>query len=575
MAMLEDLRVRLGSALGGKIKRGKIELLVIPMLYLVMSVLITGAASHNVTRWILDESGDPNVYMLFLKWWPYALLNGHNPFLINSLSYPFIYDTAWMTSIPWVALLSAPITLLFGIYASWNIILILDIAFSATSMWILLKLITKSSIGSFLGGIIYGVSTFEIAELPHVMLSTEFVLPLMIAVYIARMRNMLGNKWFVPALAILYSSELYTSIEVAFTMTCFVVLGILLAMPWYGKEILAEIKVRRKELLLVMVLIIIIVSPLMFYLYKGRFAAASSINSPVVYSTDLLNFIIPTPVTALGGQAFLNISTKFTGNFSESTGYMGIVLLVVLLISIVSFWHRYRWAKPLGLLTVGMMILTLGPVLHVGGNVYSLRLPWYLVAKLPVFNSVLPGRLMQFVWFLLAIWIATWIGSSKIRREVIIKLCAVVAGIIMIWPAASNFYWTRPLLRNVNALDRLNGGVVMFVGNQSQLPFPAGDTIDLLVAESNFHLYTTNAQWGYNPYPASRQPLAWHVEQVNSPKDLGPNAAGQIEAFCSAYHDKYVAVYLKSSQWMRFMDSLHWKKVDVNSSIVLFEVPHH
>jgi hypothetical protein len=76
----------------------------------------------------INISADPAFILWSLKWWPYAISHGLNPFLTKAFWAPFGQDLAWTGSVPSIALLFSPITLSFGPVLSYNLATILSLA---------------------------------------------------------------------------------------------------------------------------------------------------------------------------------------------------------------------------------------------------------------------------------------------------------------------------------------------------------------------------------------------------------------------------------------------------------------
>src|SRR4029077_3980364 len=95
-----------------------------------------------------------------------------------------------------------------------------------------------------------------------------------------------------------------------------------------------------------------------------------NVQAPDVYVSDLLAFFLPSNLI------------HFTGNLAENDAYVGVPLLVLFAAGLVIGWRTppIRW---LGLTALGVALLSLGPHLHVDGNVTPIALPWAALAGLP------------------------------------------------------------------------------------------------------------------------------------------------------------------------------------------------
>jgi hypothetical protein len=74
--------------------------------------------------------GDGALLMWFLRWTPYALEHGLNPLFTTHLNVPDGVNVLWNTSLLLPGLLLAPITTAFGPVLTFNLLLVLGLAFS-------------------------------------------------------------------------------------------------------------------------------------------------------------------------------------------------------------------------------------------------------------------------------------------------------------------------------------------------------------------------------------------------------------------------------------------------------------
>jgi len=166
----------------------------------------------------------------------------------------------------------------------------------------------------------------------------------------------------------------------------------------------------------------VLASPLLYYALTGF--QSGSVNEPTSYTTDLLNLVVPTP-HLLGGGRFSHIAQRFPGNDSERDGYLGIPPLLMF-----GLYAVRRWRRPGGrLLLAGFvvaLIATFGVWLRVDGH-KIVPLPWEHVGYLPLFDNVLPSRLMLFVSLIVAIAVALWTSSSRSVLRYLLPVLAVVS----------------------------------------------------------------------------------------------------------------------------------------------------
>ena len=105
------------------------------------------------------------------------------------------------------------------------------------------------------------------------------------------------------------------------------------------------------------------------------------------FSADLFSFVTPAPFHPIWGDFFYTLfADSFTGNVSESTLFIGIIPLLIIL-----FFHQSipksqkKFWFVVGLVFFG---ISLGPKLHVFGHVTAIPLPYELFDELPIISAV-------------------------------------------------------------------------------------------------------------------------------------------------------------------------------------------
>ncbi len=135
------------------------------LLYIGLSVGIFGRlVLWHPANWYVGGGPDPSQMMWFLVWWPYAVLNGLNPFLTKVVWPPAGVNLAWMTPIPAPSLLASPVTYSLGPVVSYNLLALSAPALSAWSAYCLCAHITRRFLPSFAGGYLYGFSSYEAGQ---------------------------------------------------------------------------------------------------------------------------------------------------------------------------------------------------------------------------------------------------------------------------------------------------------------------------------------------------------------------------------------------------------------------------
>jgi len=169
----------------------------------------------------------------------------------------------------------------------------------------------------------------------------------------------------------------------------------------------------------------VVLAPFAYYMLRQGIPNAP-LNPPFFFSADVLNLVIPTRITLIGGSAFQSVSDRFTGGDAGRTAYLGLPLIFVIALFSVSQWRRTA-AKVLTILLAIILIASFGNRLHLAG-ITRIRLPWALFAHLPVVENALPVRFTMFAFLVAGAMVALWLvqgTGSPVMRWALVLLAAI------------------------------------------------------------------------------------------------------------------------------------------------------
>src|SRR6185312_5071469 len=87
---------------------------------------------------------DPEIFVWSLGWWPHAILHGQNPVITHAIWAASGVNLAWITSVPGLAILAAPVTLIAGPAVGYNVLAVLMPALAAWTAFLLCRHVTRS-----------------------------------------------------------------------------------------------------------------------------------------------------------------------------------------------------------------------------------------------------------------------------------------------------------------------------------------------------------------------------------------------------------------------------------------------
>ncbi|HZU76915.1 MAG TPA: hypothetical protein VFA70_09145, partial [Dehalococcoidia bacterium] len=160
---------------------------------------------------------------------------------------------------------------------------------------------------------------------------------------------------------------------------------------------------------------------------------ASALRPADIWVIDLQNLWTPTQQQLLAPSSAITASHSWTGDGFEWGGYLGLPLIAVVAAGAVMLRRRpvVRW---LALMLVLGAVLSLGPVLHVGGRSTGVPLPWALLDRLPLIRDILAARLAVFPALAGAVLLAIAVDALLADRRTGLAFAATVVVLASLLP---------------------------------------------------------------------------------------------------------------------------------------------
>ncbi len=448
-----------------------------PVAYILLAFLLFASAWRDPTYMSVGAAGDSELFMWMLSWVPYSLSHGLNPFFTDFLIYPHGANLLW-TLIPLVpGLLLSPALLLVGPVAGYNLSMTLALALSAWAAYLVFNRLVEDRAGSFVGGLIFGFSPYMLAHsLGHPNLVICVTPPLVLWILAELLVWQRRPAWQPGiALGVLAGLQLLTTPEILLTTALAAALGVILLALLRWREVAPRLRHVVTGLGFGVLAFIPLAAYPLYFLFFGPQQVHGVVREQDIYVTDVMNFFVPTHVQLLASHAPVPITGPWTGDDAEWNAYIGLPLIALLAFTA---WLGRRnllvvWAAVLG---VGVAVLSLGPHLHVAGQIhFHIPLPWLALQKLPLFDNVLPARLMLFFYLLGGIAVAFFIREMRRSRVAWRRAAAWVwigaslAALLPVvpWPATPN---PVPRFFTSTEVRRIPDGSVALVAPFSTAP---------------------------------------------------------------------------------------------------------
>ena len=535
------------------------------LIYLVISLIYFGPSSITyLSSHIFNNSTDPEQFIWYYNWWPFAIIHHLNPFISYYVWYPKGYNLAWSTSIPTLSLLMLPVTLLGGAVLSYNLIAILSPVLAATAAFMLLYYLTKQYLPSLIAGYIYGFSSFVLAQLlGHPQQYAIFLLPLALLAYLMLVQKRLKPLHFIMLSVVLLL--LQTGISLETTMT-FMLFSALTWGAFYCQKAYRQIlKPTIKYLLYTFSAYLVVLSPFIYYLLAGLKNLPNTIHPMTAFSLNVANLFIPTPISLIGGHSFAPISHYFIGNIAENGAYMGLPLLLILLYLTIKYWKN-TLLKTLVICLIIIGIAAIGPRLHlIGQTGASFWMPWAIVSHLPLIDAAQPDRFSVYFFLITAVLIGWWLSmKTKTNSKRQLKLLLSFIAIIFLIPNTNSYAWPKPILPN--SFQPQN--VKRYLANKPNIFILPLDASGIYYQYATKMSFTQAAGYaGFVPRDYVKNPVIVELRY----NQLTNNFVTQFKLFVKQ-NDITKVIIIKAvtpSQQISAIKSLGWPTIDLGDSLII------
>ncbi len=408
------------------------------LLYLGLAALLFSSVWSSPTTLQAGAGGDPQLVLWLLRWFPFALQHGQMPLLTTHLDYPAVVNLMWNTGFIPLAALVAPLTLGPGAVLASNVLLVLCLGLSAWCAFLAIRRYTNSWLAAFLGGLLYGFSPFMVAQaLGHPQMTAAFTPPLMLIALdelIVRQRH--RAIWLGLALGAIGAVQLLIAEEVLATEALIAALGVALLVGMYPGQLRIRAPFVLRGFGVAAATMIVLTGYPLAVQFFGPQQVHGSIWGQRLFVSDLLGFIVPSPMQGVRPPFADAITQRFSTGIYEWDAYLGLPLIAVLVV-VARRANDNRLIQFATLMLISVAALSMGPVIHVAGLItpvpvalFALVLPfvagpriarrwliypfiaaWAGLTLSPVLNQALPDRLMLYAFLFAGLLFALFIDA--------------------------------------------------------------------------------------------------------------------------------------------------------------------
>jgi hypothetical protein len=467
--------------------------------------------------------GDTAQDVWFLGWVPFALSHGHSLFYTNWILYPAGVNLMDNTAMTGLGLAAAPITLLAGPIAAYNLVLRAGFTLSALAMFITVRRLVRWWPAAFLAGLLYGFSPFMVGQgLSHEFLVFAPIPPLVFGI----MADVLGRQR-MPArragllLGVLFAAQFLIASETFVMMAFFTGIGTLLALCYRrAREQIGH--VLKAGAWAVGACAVAVAYPVYIFFAGPQHIVGPPHSAAELYTWhgDVLGALLPTPLMRFAPAALMHAGAGLVDhNLQENGTYLGAPLVLVAVWLAVAFRRRPVTAIS-GVLAVVSYALSLGPRIYVANHSTGLPGPFAALTHVPVLQDVEPARFSLFTALFVAVVLGTGLSELRFPRPAVtdapplartaashgrLALAAAI-GLVALLPLVPNWPYpagpvVTPRLFTTSAVGRLPAGAVIVT-----LPFPARQSNEALVwqAEASMRFRLVGGSPFFVPGPGQR-----------------------------------------------------------------------
>ena len=440
--------------------------------------------------------GDTAQASWFLRWTPFALFHGLNPWFTNFIDFPSGVNMAENPTMPLLGLLTAPISKIFGPVSSFNFLLWLGFTSSATSAFFVLRHWVDRTGAAFVGGLLYGFSPYMIVQGEgHAIFLFVPIPPLVLYVLdelVVRQRSS-PRKWGL-ILGLLMTAQFFISSEIFITTFVVAALGVALLAITNASQVRDHAgHVCRALAWSLLICVPLIIEPTIYALSGSQNYLSSTAHGSFSFSADLLGTFVPSQLQRLAPFGLDSVGNRFVHGGENGT-YLGLPILAFALYVAVKWWRLgvVRFAFCLSLI---VWILSLGPRLTVNAHQTSVPLPYAILEHLPFFAGLVIDRFSLYIALLVALLVAVGLDrvgrptrSSPHRRHHTTRATAIVvfaiSAVLLIplipkWPYRSATV-SIPAFFGSSTADRIPSGSVALT-----YPYPRDPTIDAMLWQAS------------------------------------------------------------------------------------------
>jgi len=412
------------------------RILIATAIFAVLAVIHTFPLATQLSTHIPGYGNDIHQYYWAHWWYDQAKERNVPTWRTDMQWYPNGTSLVFSTNRFGSAALGHMLKPVFGSVGSYNIVIILAYIISALGVYLLVVMVIRNELGAYLAAYVFAFNPFKLHALMHhhFLLGTYVFGFAVLLLWLILDRD--GWHWFKSIglgilMALMFYESFFLSIFLVMTLaTVFVVMSIVRwRSVWHWKKLVS------------LALVVVVALAGMWGTIERVIAAVPEYGGlpqapgTVSYSNDLLHLVWPSPLLLSGpGQPTAEFFTPANQTYRTAEENFGMPGWFLLIAAGVGWWMNRK--NLLANISFGgmlfFMIMSLGPVLWVGGSNTSFPLLYGLLSWAPLFSMIRTPSRFVLVAFLFAGLLAAFAvkslqqSSNKKMRWLAIALVGLV-----------------------------------------------------------------------------------------------------------------------------------------------------
>jgi hypothetical protein len=399
----------------------------------------------------------------FVNWTPAAIVHGTPVLATNYIDAPGGINLMWNTSMPALGVLASPFTETIGVVHTVALLLTASLALSASTMFLVLRRWTSWLPAAWLGGLVYGFSTFVIEEgaqgrLPFVFAAIP---PLLVLVADKLARREWSALRAGLCLGGLMAFQLLISEEIL-AISCLMLLA---GFAYLAVTCWSELSQRIAQFLragsaAAAAFLVVTAYPLLVQ-FTGPARLTGPPQTPTnlaLFSSDLLSPITPGTTQWLSNGWTDRISRTFTAGLGlELTEYVGVSLLIFVVATVVIL-RRRTIVRLFAVTAVLSFLLSMGPRILVDNHKTSIPGLDALLVHVPILRDIIPAKFGLPFWLSLAVLFGVGIDAFRDWASFQVESASQRSG-----PADEHVHRARIDYRRLRTRTRWTAGILSFL----------------------------------------------------------------------------------------------------------------